>query len=171
MKLGYQNLAWLPILAGMFLILVAVCPSLAQESAAQSECGSPSLVVVGPRKPRTDGYYVESEGLPDAYRRILRFYPDGTVVGASLQRTAWTHERGFYRSLNNWLTNPLSKEVKNGREYMLGRYKCNGSSIRFGVLNVEFSGVIQHDGLLLQGYSPLNRYAFSEDRFEFHSIE
>ncbi|MBX9567282.1 MAG: hypothetical protein K2X77_00200 [Candidatus Obscuribacterales bacterium] len=163
-------LALYALCASVFLPATA---SFAEENSQASQCSSADVFVVARPKLYYDGYYVQvREPHGASYREVLRFYPDGSIVGASIDRTSWggKDDDGFYRSLTNWLKIPLPNERDFSEEYMVGKFNVQGTSIKLNKGKVDYWGRIKNGSLILDCHSRINDYRSSGEEFVFHPI-
>jgi len=163
-------LAWSAICFTVFLPATA---SFAEEKSEASQCLNADVVVVAHPKIYYQGYYVQvTEPHGASYREVLRFYPDGSIVGASIDRTSWDgkDDDGFYRSLAHWLKIPLPNERDFSEEYMVGKFNVQGTSIKLNKGKVDYWGRIKNGSLILDSHSRINDYRSSSAEFVFHPI-
>lgn len=163
------------------MALYALCASVflpaaaafAEENSQASQCSNADVVVVAHPKPYYDGYYVQVREPPGAIcRDVLRFYPDGSIVGASIVRTAWDgkDDDGFYRNLTNWLKIPLPNERDLSEEYMVGKFNIQGTSIKLNKGKIDYWGRIKNGSLTLDCHSRINDYRSFNQEFVFRPI-
>jgi hypothetical protein len=107
----------------------------------------------GPGK-RLEGLY-QSESVEGAFaqaRHLLRFYPDGTVIGAAVAG-----------GIGAWLDDWFHKGYENS-----GTYQIQGAMIKFSLTNkegtVDYSGRLQKGFLTLDTFSHINGYR-GHDRY------
>jgi hypothetical protein len=114
-----------------------------------------------------DGFYVCNEagsGYPNY--SILRFYPNGEVVSASVLDKESKNLTETLSHVKVWLTNKMTKDPLG--ESSLGTYQSTPDSLHFNCGRVEYDGVVADgDKLVLEVTSHINGYHSFRNVYEY----
>jgi hypothetical protein len=124
---------------------------------------------------RTDGLYVSSPSSKKGESAsVLRFYPDGTVLSASVVN-AGPHN---VEQIARWLTpthNALARgHVEFSESTTPSEYTIEGTEVHFSVVlpkgEIEYRGTVHGDALNLEVYSHITKYR-SRELYQFIPLQ